>query len=200
MLDYLGFEVRKLHELEIYRHLPLKDGEKLILLVRDFKECLANHNFRRAIIDTNLVIDKRRIDMMFGPKFQKQYRAMQYVENIVLYDLIMESSLSQHRYGMLEKHKTIIYYEDLIETQYGVIAEIMNKFEAHIDHWSRLAELDWDVEAQKVKENYDGVILSERAGPKFHVDRIQDPKYLCDKIYELNPYIYKKYLERYDLS
>jgi len=201
MLGACGLEICMKHELDIYSDLPLGPEDFLILLVRDYKECLANHNFRRAIIDNpRLVIDERRIDQMFGPKFQKEYRAMQYVENLVLFDMI-ESKLSRRKFGMLEHRKALIYYEDLIDGKYSIIAEILHRLPVDTkDSFRKLAELDWDKEARKAKLNYDGVILSERAGPKYHVNRIQDPQYLRDRIYNLNPKIYNKYLKIYDTN
>ena len=186
MLDRCGLEVRKLHELLIYQHLPLKKGEGLVLLVRDFKECLLNHNFRRGIIDNpNFVFTKKHIDVMFGMRFEKAYRAMQYMENLVLFD-------------MIRGNKILIHYEDLIEKKYAVIAEILDKFSANMDCWSKLALLDWDVEAEKVKKVYQGPLLSEGKGAIHHVHKIQYPVYLRDRLRELNPKIFDKYLKRYD--
>ena len=167
------------HEIQLYKEWPLKSNDKLILLVRDFKECLVSHSYR----SNNITVDKRMIDNMFGAKFAKEYRAMQYIENLVLFDVAQCS-------------KIVIYYEDmLIHKNHSLFPFVNRNFGDII--FEEASRLDWDKEAEICFNNYDGVKLSG-GKLKHHATRITDVPYLTHLVKSMNPYIYNKYLTRYE--
>lgn len=174
MIGCLGIRVEKTHRFTIWDQWPPKPGDILILIIRDYRECIPRHLFPNEPVTTEM------ITKLFGREYGLRDRVAQYLENIVLYDVYPESKYS-------------IYYEDLIQGGKIVFERLAYWLGSGKDE---IDALEWDREFQKSLSNYKHPKLS---GGKidFHKKRIQDIPLLEKLMRKTNPYIFDKYLKRY---
>ena len=179
MLKYIDIEVRATHRPIIHKEWPLKKEDKLIMLVRDYRECIPRHLYSEKIVSTEM------ITKMFGIEFGIRDRASQYIENLVLYDLC-------------QAEKYLIYYEDLIKfgkKEFINLASCLGD-ESGYDIYYMLDILDWDKEFKDSLKNYDAPVMSG-GDIDYHKQRIEDVGFMESIMMDTNKYIYDKYLTRY---
>lgn len=182
MLRCIKVNVYISHEIFFYKEWPPKPSDCLFTVVRDYKECIFRHLYWQH--DT---ITRQMIDKAFGSNHAKPYRAQQYIENLVMFDVYP----NKHK-------KVIIYYEDMLARGKEALASCFMRFLMAHQH-KLLEELDWEKESQEALDNYSSPKLSN-GQLHYHVNKAQkdDVEYFRHMIYKLNPYIYDKYLKRYD--
>lgn len=182
MLKCINIEVYATHRPVIHQEWPLKQHDKLIMLVRDYTECIPRHLYSEKIVSSEM------IGKMFGREFSIRDRASQYIENLVLFDLC-------------QSPKYIIYYEDVIKNKKHSFSILCDNI---IDEWddeieNRFIELDWDKEAAISLKNYDAPALSN-GDLDYHKQRVRDIPLMHKVIKDTNKYIFEKYLYRYELQ
>lgn len=179
MLKCIDIEVQATHRPIIHKEWPLKKEDKLIMLVRDYRECIPRHLYSEKIVSTEM------ITKMFGIEFGIRDRASQYIENLVLFDLC-------------QCPKYLIYYENLIklgEKEFDKLAHFLHDEFAY-DISVMLSVLDWETESAKALKNYDAPAMSGGL-LDYHKQRIEDVGFMESIMVDTNKYIYDKYLTRY---
>lgn len=174
MLKCIDIEVYATHRPIIHQEWPLKEHDKLIMLVRDYRECIPRHLYSEKIVSTEMIMKA------FGTEFGIRDRACQYIENLVLFD-------------MCQAEKYLIYYEDLINFGKESFMELFSwiGFEAKLTK-----PLDWEKECEISLKNYDAPAMSG-GEIDFHKKRIEDIGFMESIMLDTNKYIYDKYLNRY---
>jgi len=174
MLNAVGLECEKTHHIRLWEQWPPKKEDILIVLVRDFRECIPRH------IHPNEPVSIKMITAMFNREYGLNEPAAQYLQNLVLYDIYPQ-----------QKH--LIYYEELV----GKFDFDFNLFALDLGvEWPILIDFDWDTEFKKSLDKYP----DPRSGKDvdYHKKRIEDIPLLEKLMRELNPIIFKKYLKRYE--
>ncbi len=171
MLGKIGVSVFATHRTIIWQEWPLKETDKLILLIRDYKECIPRHLYTEKMVSVEM------ISKMFGREFGIRDRASQYFENIVLFDVCPVP-------------KYLIYYEDIMthgKKEFKKLAEWIGK---------DCNGLPWEKEFKTSLKKYDAPALSD-GKIDYHKKRIEDIKHMERIMYSTNPGIHDKYLKRY---
>jgi hypothetical protein len=177
MFQRLKFNVYISHEILYYKEWPFKPGDNLILLVRDFKECLPRQLYpSHDFVSTKMIND---IFTIKKPKFSCGY---QYIENLVMFDILPKN------------RKHIFYYEDLMTNK----KQALYSFAPFLlpGQLALLDKLNWDEEFEKSLANYKNPMSGGKLN--FHVNKLEDAQYLTRRVKELNPYIFDKYLQQYE--
>ena len=170
VLGKAGIGVYRTHRLSIYKELPPQRGDKLIMLVRDYTECIVRHLHSEEVVSADMV------SKMFGIEHGLRDRAGQYMENLVLFDMYPEK-------------KYIIYYEDLMKHGYTEFLKLAN--------WcGRFQLIDWDKEFNESLKNYDSKKLSG-GEINYHKFKVENLDLFHKLMRDTNPFIYDKYLKRY---
>lgn len=172
MLKCTDVEVYATHRPIIYEEWPLKPHDKLIMLVRDYRECITRHLYSEKIVSAEM------IGKLMGREFAVRDRASQYIENLVLFDLC-------------QNDKYIIYYEDLIK--YG--KKEFRKLSSFVNRDCEF--LEWQKESDKSRQNYDAPSMSGN-DIDYHKQRIEDVGIMENLMRQTNKYIFDKYLSRYE--
>jgi hypothetical protein len=157
------------------------DGEKVIFLIRDYKECMTRH----AIAERWKGSYDEKAIRKFDSETKGKNSAVDYIEVL------------QH-YDKWPKEKLLLYYEDL-----------MTKPKIQIDRIAELFSID-KKRVHKMFQNYNrhfnsGIQVyharSITKGKKLtqHQDKLKPAtrKYMINQIKNNHPEIYKKYLSRY---
>lgn len=173
MLKCIDIEVYATHRPIIHQEWPLKEHDKLIMLVRDYRECIPRHLYSEETVSTTMIMK------MFGTEFGIRDRASQYIKNLVLFD-------------MCQVPKYVIYYEDLINHGEDAFVNLyFNFLKLPYKH------LNWKKESAKALKNYDAPAMSG-GEIDFHKKRIEDVGFMESIMLDTNKYIYDKYLSRYE--
>lgn len=175
MLKCINIEVFATHRPIIHQEWPLKKHDKLIMLVRDYRECIPRHLYSEKIVSTEMVTK------MFGIEFGIRDRASQYIENLVLFDLC-------------QAEKYLIYYEDLINCGKWEFRKLGGWFST--SKYVLANNLKWDDESAKALKNHDAPAMSG-GDMDYHKQRIEDIGFMESIMADTNKYIYDKYLKRY---
>ncbi len=180
MLGKIGISVFMTHRTILWQEWPLKETDKLILLIRDYKECIPRHLYTEKIVSAEMVTK------MFGREFGIRDRASQYFENLVLFDVCPVT-------------KYVIYYEDLMRGGKKEFAKLAYWLS---DEWIEkkgigLHDLSWAKEFKISLKKYDSPALSG-SDVDYHKKRIEDVKHMERVMYLTNPSIHEKYLTRYE--
>ena len=180
MLKCINMEVFATHRPIIHQEWPLKPHDKLIMLVRDYRECIPRHLYSEKIVSTEM------ITKMFGREFGIRDRASQYIENLVLFDLC-------------QSPKYLIYYEDLMLNKKHAFNILCNNI---IDEWNfensnNFFNLNWEEESAEALKNYDAPSMSG-GDLDYHKKSIEDIGFMESIMLDTNKYIYDKYLSRYE--
>lgn len=175
MLKCIDIEVYATHRPLIYSEWPLKPHDKLIMIVRDYRECIPRNLFPGKKVDDEMILS------MFGKGFGIRDSAIQYMENLVLFD-------------MCQCPKYMIYYEDLIN--FGE-EEFMKLF-SWIGFDAKLtAGFNWEKESAISLKNYESTPMSG-GNLDFHKHNINDVPLMGKIMKQANSYIFEKYLKRYE--
>jgi len=178
MLKCIDIEVNATHRPIIHKEWPLKKSDKLIMLVRDYRECIPRHLYSEKIVSTEM------ITKMFGIEFGIRDRASQYIENLVLFDLC-------------QCQKYLIYYEDLIKLGKIEFLELAKWKGFQFWKYTNASYIDWEKESAKALKNYDAPAMSG-GNLDYHKQRIEDIGFMEGIMIDTNKYIYDKYLSRYE--
>lgn len=180
MLKCIDIEVYATHRPIIHKEWPLKKHDKLIMLVRDYRECIPRHLYSEKIVSTEMIMKA------FGTEFGIRDRACQYIENLVLFD-------------MCRVKKCLIYYEDLInfgKTEFLKVVYFLRNESKH-DISKMFHVLNWETESAKALKNYDAPAVSG-GEIDFHKKKIEEPGFMEQIMKDANNYIFEKYLTRYE--
>lgn len=181
MLKCIDTEVYATHRPIIHQEWPLKKHDKLIMLVRDFRECIPRHLYSEKIVSTEMIMKA------FGTEFGIRDRASQYIENLVLFD-------------MCQAEKYLIYYEDLIKGGKNSLWLLARWIDGNTvfcgNAYTLLDELNWEKESAKSLKNYDAPAMSG-GDIDYHKQRIEEPGFMASIMVDTNKYIFDKYLSRY---
>ena len=172
MLGKIGIGVKTSHRITLFNQWPPTGKDKLILIVRDYTECIPRHLASEKIVSAELAAK------FFGREYAVRDRASQYLENLVLYDVCPVP-------------KYLIRYEDLItkgKKEFAELAWWLNK---------DVEMLDWDYEFEESLQKYDSSTLS-KGRIDYHKERIIDIDRFHWLMKKTNPYIYDKYLKVYE--
>jgi len=172
MLKCIDVEVYVTHRAIIYEEWPLKPHDKLIMLVRDYRESITRHLYSEKIVSAEM------IGKLMGREFAVRDRASQYIENLVLFDLC-------------QNEKQLIYYEDLInfgKKEFRKLSSFVNR---------DCEFLNWEKESDKSRQNYDSPSMSGN-NIDYHKQRIEDVEIMENLMRGTNSYIFDKYLSRYE--
>ena len=116
---------------------------------------------------------------MFGKGFGIRDSAIQYMENLVLFD-------------MCQCPKYMIYYEDLINHGEDAFVNLYFKFlKLPYKH------LNWEKESAISLKNYEATPMSG-GNLDFHKQNIDDLPLMGKIMKQANSYIFEKYLSRYE--
>ncbi len=178
MLKCINLEVFATHRPIIHQEWPLKPHDKLIMLVRDYRECIPRHLYSEKIVSTEMVTK------MFGREFGIRDRASQYIENLVLFDLC-------------QAPKYLIYYEDLINRGKYEFKKLALWGDHLLKNYILADCLDWEKESAIALKNYDAPSMSG-GDLDYHKKSIEDIGFMESIMLDTNKYIYDKYLSRYE--
>ncbi|MEE9451088.1 MAG: hypothetical protein V3V72_13645 [Ignavibacteriaceae bacterium] len=180
MLSKIEVSVFTTHRTIIWQEWPLKESDKLILLIRDYKECIPRHLYTEKIVSAEMVTK------MFGREFGIRDRASQYFENIVLYDVCPIP-------------KYLIYYEDIMKDGKKEFMKLVESLWGHTysQYKNKTKDLQWAKEFKESLIKYDAPALSD-GKIDYHKKRIEDIKHMERIMYSTNPGIHDKYLKRYE--
>ena len=182
MLGKIGISVFMTHRTILWQEWPLKETDKLILLIRDYKECIPRHLYTEKIVSAEMVTK------MFGREFGIRDRASQYFENLVLFDVCPVT-------------KYVIYYEDIMKDGKKEFIKLAywlcdNNNDRDV-MYNLLGTLPWAKEFKISLKKYDSPALSG-SDVDYHKKRIEDVKHMERVMYLTNPSIHEKYLTRYE--
>jgi len=154
-------------------------NKKLILLIRDYKECMTRnvYSWQRAYKNANSVTNDK-IDLIFSAGVDIN-RGGNYVRNIQLFD-------------SWKHDKYLLYYEDLIKNKWAFVG---------LARWMGLSveSLDWQIEFKKSLKNHTELTLSG-GKVKYHERFLKDPEYFDKKMKYESGDLFNKYLKRYELN
>ena len=173
MLGKTGVPIKKTHRITLFKDWPADKNDVLIVILRDYKECIIRHLCTDEIVSAEMVI------RLFGSEYGYRDRASQYLENLVLFDVY-------------PYRKHLVYYEDLITIG-------MEYFMNTCMFFDRVPYFNWNKEFKESLNNYNGKKLS---GGKinFHKFKLDDPVLMDNIMREYNPVIFNKYLKRYETN
>lgn len=174
MLKCIDIEVYATHRPMIYSEWPLKQNDKLIMIVRDYRESIPRNLFPGKKVDDEMILS------MFGKGFGIRDSAIQYMENLVLFD-------------MCQHPKYMIYYEDLIKLGEIEFVKLLMHFQFETD----FADIDWEKESAISLKNYESTPMSG-GDLDFHKHNINDVPLLGKIMKQANKYVFEKYLNRYE--
>jgi hypothetical protein len=145
----------------------------LVVLVRDYRECIIRQIYRDDEAITNEMIDL----MMDRKHKEPAYDVYSYFQNLRVYDTLMSP-------------KVLVYYEDLMT--YGLegfkpIADLLDL---------NISLLNWDREFQESLRRYTAPKMSG-GKLKFHQHKIEDIDYYNKKVLGIDPEMVDRYLKRY---
>jgi len=163
----------------------IKDGsksdEKLILIIRNYKECITRNLYSwQDKYKKNRCINNDLIDRLFTSEYDITARANTYIHNIRVFD-------------NWNNDKYLIYYEDLIKDKEAFIrlAEWLN-ISTHI--------FNWDIEFKNSLKNYKDPSVSNLTA-HYHERFLEDPVYFDVQIIQsAGNYLYNKYLQHYETT
>lgn len=194
MLCKIGIEVKMTHRPIIHKEWPLKSDDKLILLLRDYSECIPRHLYTEQMVSAEMM------SKIFGREFGIRDRASQYFENIVLFDLC-------------QCPKYVVYYEDIMNRGIDEFTRLAYWIDyglsspwGHVHHGTRYKfyreqtipdKISWEKECQISLQKYDSPALSD-GEIDYHKKRVEDIGHLHKVMKDTNPYIFEKYLSRYE--
>jgi hypothetical protein len=175
VLNHLGIQVHTGHEINLWeKQFPIRGNDVFFLLLRDYAECIP----REVYTDQN-VTDKM-VAELFTNKTNRIQNAWKYIENIVIYD-------------MMPGNKFLLRYEDIKLYEKVPFKNIAG----HFGKEKELEELDWSATMAESLEKYNTAMSDGTV--HFHKKRVKNLGYFRQMMYKLNPYIYEKYLECYDV-
>ena len=178
MLKCIDIEVYATHRPIIHKEWPLKKTDKLIMLVRDYRECIPRHLYSEKIVSTEM------ITKMFGIEFGIRDRASQYIENLVLFD-------------MCQCPKYLIYYEDLIKNGKKEFLQLILSLNLGGSKYNSATYINWEAECARSLKNYDAPAMSG-GDIHYHKKLIESIGFMESIMEDTNKYIYDKYLSRYE--
>ena len=181
MLKCIDIEVYATHRPLIYSEWPLKPHDKLIMIVRDYRECIPRHLYPGEKVNDEMIL------RMFGNELSVRDSAIQYVENLVLFDVCQCS-------------KYMIYYEDLIQNKkhaFNILCNNLFQEEWTQEGSDKFGKLNWEKESAISLKNYESTPMSG-GNLDFHKHNINDVQLMGKIMKQANKYIFEKYLNRYE--
>lgn len=165
--DYI---VKKRHAI-----LPTTEKEPLILLLRNYKECIVRHNINNGISLETLKGSAKG-------KAIKTPKKVDYISNLI-------------EYNQWENEGHLIYYEHLMTTPGRVLGSLMyfmNNYTANVDKF--IDEID---KHKKICLELYGKSVTKGKMLSYHVNRIDNPKEWDNYLWDNFPKIYNNYLTHY---
>jgi hypothetical protein len=175
VLEHIGIQIHTGHEVFLYeKQFPIRGEDTFFLLLRDYAECIPREVYPGQNVTKKMVAD------LFTNKTNRISNAWKYVENLVIFD-------------MMPGNKFLLMYE--VIKKFGKFA-----FEEVAEHFGKteeLEQLDWDACMAESLGKYNTAMSDGTI--HFHKHKVKGLEYFRAMMHKLNPYIYEKYLIRYDV-
>jgi hypothetical protein len=180
VLDKLDIQIHSGHSMNIWEsHWPLRHPDIFFLGLRDFTECIIRRAFEEFILERTLSDQQFITNKMIDDLFTKDKKVTKYIENIMLFELA----------GCT---KFVVCYEDVKTQHRAAFYEIAE----HFGKEEGLQNMDWNNCMDESLYKYNATMSDGNI--HYYKYMIEDVDYFRDRMHSINPFIYNKYLKRYE--